>query len=103
MKQGEIVRLRVRATPNAPVTFTSLDLGQFDNQLNTISVPANEKGIAEAQFRGAPGTYGDVAIVAGSPMLAEQVRFTVYVEAPNMVELSQKPPGTQPPPTVKTD
>lgn len=82
IKQGESVTLRVQAVPDAPVTFKSFDLGRFENDLTTISVQANEEGIAEAEFLGSPGTYNNVNILAGSPLTAGQVKFVVFVEVP---------------------
>ena len=80
--QGEVVRLRVRAVPGAPVTFTSFDLGAFQNELPSITVRADGKGVAEARFRGTPGTYNRVDILAASPMTSGRVRFCVFVELP---------------------
>jgi len=80
--QGEVVRLRVQAVPGAPVTFTSFDLGAFENELPSITVRADRRGVAEARFRGTPGTYDRVNILAASPMTSGRVRFCVYVELP---------------------
>jgi len=80
--QGESTTLKVQAPPKAPVTFTALDLGQFDNELTSITVQANEKGFAEAKYTSTPGTVENVHILAGSPVASGQVRFTVYVQWP---------------------
>lgn len=66
------------------MTFTSFDLGKFHNELTSVTVQANDKGIAEAEFFGTPGTYSDVNILAGSPLLTEQVKFVVFVDVPGM-------------------
>jgi len=79
VQQRESVRLSVRATPGAPVTFTSFDLGVFQNRLPSITVAANEQGDAEAVFTAVEGTIADAAIVAGSPLHSGQVRFRVTV------------------------
>jgi hypothetical protein len=91
VKQGESTKLRVLAQPKAPVTFTSFDLGKFGNGLVTHTVQANEKGLAEVEFFGTPGTYSDVNILAGSPILTEQVKFVVFVEVPGMFANNQGP------------
>lgn len=79
IKQGESVRLRVKAQPGAPVTFTSFDLGAFENRLPSITVAANDKGEAEAAFTGIPGTHNMVNILAASPMASGVQRFQVKV------------------------
>lgn len=86
--QGEVVPLRVKAPPGSPVTFTSFDLGAFENQLTSITVQADKQGVAEAKFRGTPGTIEEVHILAGSPEASGQVRFVVNV---------QRPPGAESP------
>lgn len=81
-EQGQGVRLKVQAIKNAPVTFTSFDLGAFQNQLTTVTVKANEDGLAQATFTGTPGTIGAVNILAGSPMTSGQLKFQVNVLLP---------------------
>ncbi len=80
--QGEEITLRVSGEPGQPVTFTSFDLGQFENKLTTMTVVANDQGVAEAKFQGPPGTIDDVAIMAASPVMSGQVRLTVHVTMP---------------------
>ena len=77
--QGESVRLRVKAVASAPVTFTSFDLGQFQNQLGSVTVAADNLGIATAEFTGSPGTINDVRIIAGSPLASGNQEFVVTV------------------------
>ena len=84
--QGEPIVLKVQAAPNAPVTFTSFDLGAFSNQLISITVAANEKGVAMATYTGTPGTYNENSILAASPAASGQVRFSVYVVIPKLQE-----------------
>lgn len=80
--QGEAVTLRVRSVPNMPVTFTSFDLGQFENRLTTVTVEADAEGVAEASFTGTPGTIGDANILAASPAATGTVKFIVHVRMP---------------------
>jgi hypothetical protein len=82
--QGKSVRLRVGAPPKAPVTFTSFDLGEFSNRLTSITVAADERGVAAVDFFGTSGTVENVNILAASPVTSGQVRFLVYVEWPNL-------------------
>lgn len=83
--QGDTVMLRVKTTPGSPVSYTAFDLGAFENRLTSISVQADEQGIAQAEFRATPGTVEDVHILAGSPGASGQVRFTVNVQLPHVV------------------
>ena len=80
--QGEWVTLRARAVPGAPVTFTSFDLGAFENQLPSITVEANRGGVAEAKFKGTPGTINNVNILAASPVTSGRLRYIVRVLPP---------------------
>ncbi len=81
--QGEAVTLAVEATPGAPVTMTSFQLGYFENQLTSITVKADDKGVARAIYTAGGGTIDDVQIMAASPMTTGQVKFTVNVKLPN--------------------
>jgi hypothetical protein len=87
VEQGEPLPLRVQDVPRAPVTFTSFDMGAFQNQLPSITVAADEKGIATAVFTGTPGTINSVNILAASPMTSGQLNYVVNVSMP-----SGKPP-----------
>ncbi len=84
--QGEAVALKVQVVPHAPVTFTSFDLGAFSNRLTSITVAADEKGMAIAPFTGTPGTYNEVHILAASPLTSGQVKFSVFIVVPKLRE-----------------
>ncbi|MFO0761308.1 MAG: hypothetical protein U0359_32825 [Byssovorax sp.] len=74
------VRLRVQGVPLSPVTFTSFDMGAFDNDLASITVQADAAGVATARFRATRGTIDDVNILSASPFSAGQVAFLVTVK-----------------------
>ena len=80
--QGESVALRAKAPPGTPVTFTSFDLGAFQNRLTSITVAADEEGVAMATFTGTSGTLFDVNVLAASPAASGQLRFVVTVNPP---------------------
>lgn len=82
LRQGESVRLRVSALAGAPVSFSSSRLGQFENQLTSITVRAGDDGVAEATFTASGGTIDEVPILAASPMASGQVSFTLLVSVP---------------------
>lgn len=83
LKQGESVRLRVDAkTAGAPIAFSSGSLGTFENKLTSITVAADDQGIAEAVFTASGGTIDLVRVLAASPMASGQVEFTIDVAVP---------------------
>jgi hypothetical protein len=81
--QGESVILAVQAVEGAPVSLTSFDLGSFENELTSITVKADENGVARAKFTATGGTINEVKILAASPMTTGQVKFTVNVQISN--------------------
>lgn len=76
--------LAARTEPGMPVTFTSFGLGEFPaSGLQSISVAADEQGIARAQFHVTPGTVGSCLVTAGSPVRANTLNFLITIpEAP---------------------
>ena len=64
------------------MTFTSADLGRFENQLTSITVAADASGVAKVKFTASPGTINTVRILSGSPLATGQVEFVVQVEPP---------------------
>jgi hypothetical protein len=76
---GETVVLRLNVPAGMPATFTSFDLGAFENLLTTITVKADAKGVAQAAFTASSGTIGTVNILAASPVTSGQMRYIVYV------------------------
>ena len=100
MTQGETIELAVKGVPavgnnagndasgatsgggasGGPVTFTSADLGRFENELTSITVAADARGIAKVHFTAPPGTINTVRILRGSPLATGQVEFVVQVE-----------------------
>ena len=73
------VRLRVRAAPEAPVTFATQDLGVFDNGLTSITVLADRRGLAAVRFNATPNLSGRVTVMAGSPVCSDTVAFDLVV------------------------
>ena len=77
----------MQISPHAPVTFTSFDGGAFQNLLTSITVQADERGLASAQMTGTTGVLGDVHILAGSPVDSGQARFVVNVKSAKLTAL----------------
>lgn len=79
---GGSVKLRVTGEAGAPVTFTSFDMGAFENGLASITVLADASGEAEVTFTATAGTIETVKILAGSPLAVGQVKLMVQVRRP---------------------
>ncbi|MCK6472735.1 MAG: hypothetical protein L6R28_13415 [Planctomycetes bacterium] len=80
LKQGESAELVVRGKPGAPVSFTTFDMGTFaENKLSTVTVRADDKGLARATFVASAGAINDVNILAASPLASGDVSFKVEV------------------------
>lgn len=79
LKENEALRLRVQSAANAPVTFTTLDSGVFENSLPSISVRADKNGIAEVKYSAISGVVGDVNIIAASPLASGSVKYRLSV------------------------
>lgn len=79
IQQGETVSLRVQVPPGMPVTFTSFDMGAIQNQLNSITVPADADGVAVGRFTGTRGAVNLVNVLAASPVASGQASFMVEV------------------------
>lgn len=78
-KHGSVT-LTVLGEKFAPVTFTSLDMGAFQNRLTSVTVRADEKGEASVVFTATPGTVEGVRIIAASPLAVGQVNFKLTVK-----------------------
>ncbi|MFT3771416.1 MAG: hypothetical protein QM820_38875 [Minicystis sp.] len=74
---GGSVVLEVTGEPRAPVTFTSFDMGAFENGLPSITVVGDTNGVSRAVFTATPGTVLAVNILAGSPLAVGNVKFVV--------------------------
>jgi hypothetical protein len=79
LKNGSVT-LTVVGEKLAPVTFTSFDMGAFQNRLTSVTVRADDKGAASAVFTATPGTTAGVNIIAASPLAVGQVKFLVTVK-----------------------
>ena len=79
VQPGASITLKVRAAPKWPISFTSTDLGAFENKLTAITVEADETGVAEVKFYATPGTENGCRVMAASPMTSGTVNFQVNV------------------------
>jgi hypothetical protein len=77
MKEGEAVRIAAKTEPKAPVSFTLFGNGKFDNGLGSITVQADDTGVATAVYVGL--TTSRPSIVAGSPVASGTVRYRLNV------------------------
>jgi hypothetical protein len=81
---GGSCELAVKTAPLAPVTYTTMDLGTFQNGLTTITVRADAEGVAKAVYAASGGVIADVSILVGSPLASGQVQFHVFVTEPTV-------------------
>lgn len=84
IKQNEQTILKVKALPFMPVSFTSFDLGAFQNKLTSITVQADKDGFAEATFLGAEGTIADCNILASCPETSGRIKFVITITKNNL-------------------
>jgi len=94
VKHGEFVTLKVEIDSKQtglPVTFTSFDLGRFENDLTSINVVTDSSGIAKVKFYGAEGTINAVNILAASPLSSGRVKFVVDVLRADGTRLGELP------------
>ena len=80
--QGETVWLRIKAEPEMPVSFSTTQVGKFENQLPAITVAADASGVASVQFTPGSGSLGLNDILVASPVHTGQLRFLVDVLLP---------------------
>ena len=80
VEQGVKIVLSVKATPDMPVTFTSIALGAFGNGLTSQTVLADSNGNASVEFLGMPGTGAETGIIASSPAASGQTKFKVFTK-----------------------
>ncbi len=74
--------LTVTGKSHAPVSFTILDGGMFDNHLSSTTVLADDKGTATVTYTATPGTVDDVQILVGSPLTVGTLTLVVHVGYP---------------------
>ncbi len=85
--QGVPTVIRVQSVPGAPVSFTAFDGGAFDNLLTSITVRADDKGVAKATFTGTTGVINDVNILAASPLTSGQIKYIANITLPKKTPL----------------
>ncbi len=78
---GESVKLKVKTEPKMPTTFKA-QLGAFENRLSTITVAANENGIAQVNLKIDGGISGELEVKAVSPVHSDTARWLIEVVAP---------------------
>ena len=84
IQQNDKTILKVKALPLMPVTFTSFDLGAFQNKLTSITVQADKDGFAQATFIGTEGTLADCNILASCPETSGRIKFVISVTKNNL-------------------
>lgn len=77
LREGELVRVSAKTTPNSPVTFTLFGNGKFDNGIGTVTVAADDQGVATTVYVGTTSARAEV--LAGSPTSSGTVRYRFNV------------------------
>jgi len=80
VEQGSKVTLEVKGKPGYPCTFTSMDLGMFENGLTSITKEANSNGKVAVEFHGVPGTIANTNILCSSPVCSTRLKFIVFTK-----------------------
>lgn len=97
LKSGASTTLAVRSAPGSPVSWAALDLGSFSNQLNAITVRADDTGVARVEFTATPGASHTLRVLAGSPLASGQITFVVDVLAQGIVPVAESASATSSP------
>ena len=82
IRPGETVTLSVRTVPGSVTTFASQDGGVFPNHAASITVLADEQGVAMTTLTADPGTVDDVQVQVGSPGAVGTIGLLVHVLYP---------------------
>ncbi len=80
---GSSTDISVRTVPGAVATFASREGGAFPNKQASITVLADDTGLASTTFTATPGTVDDVYVQAGSPGAIGTVSVVVHVLYPD--------------------
>ncbi len=84
---GKTVALQITAEPGMPVSWDSPYGGAFtESNRNSVTVAADENGLATVHWLATEGTTGDAEVLAASPVHAGQVRFVLEILEKKQVE-----------------
>ena len=75
--QGQKITLAVKVLPGAPVSFFSPHLNRFGNGLTSMTVAADQQGIAEVEMEGVLGTLARTDVICSSPLCAGTAVFKI--------------------------
>ncbi len=76
---GGSATVAVQTAPAAVVTFATSDGGEFANHAASITVLADDQGLAQAVMTAPRGTLDDVPVHVGSPAAVGTVTMFVHV------------------------
>ena len=82
IQPGGSATLSVKTVPESVCTFMSRDGGEFANHAASITVQADEHGIASAVMTANAGTLDDVQVLVGSPAATGTIGLIVHVLYP---------------------
>lgn len=72
--------LAALAPPRAPVSWHCAEGGVFaESTVNSITVQADDAGIARVTYIATPGTTGDATVLVASPICSGRAAFTIHI------------------------
>jgi len=83
IQPGQSVTIATQGASDAVVTYMSREGGAFENGQASITVQADDRGLAQATFTAGPGTVDDVYVQIGSPNAIGTVSAVVHVLYPD--------------------
>jgi len=92
LRTGGSAPMAVTATSQAQVTFQTRDGGIFPNGQATITVTANDAGLAQTVFTANPGTVDQVAVLVGSPATIGTITLYLDITYPPSTDLKVSVP-----------
>ncbi len=87
IEPGGSTTLQARSAPGALVHFYAKDGGIFPNQRASITVLADDQGVATTSLAANPGTIDDTTIFIGSPRASGMVSMIVHILHPGSIHL----------------
>jgi hypothetical protein len=88
IEPGGSATLRAQSAPRALVHFYAKDGGIFPNQRASITVLADDQGVATTTLAANPGTIDDTTIFIGSPRASGMVSMIVHILHPGSIHLT---------------
>jgi hypothetical protein len=90
---GGSITVQARSAPGALVNFWAVEGGVFPNQRASITVLADDQGVATTTVTANSGTLDDTSIVIGSPQAVGLQTVTMHVLYPGSIHARARQPA----------